>query len=221
MKKSLIIIASALILAVGAAGTSRLRYASSVFGGGDQLSSSVSTQTEYPPCVRGVREDRCIQLYERGVRRSYREWLARNGRSGELAERTTPSRRAGYRTCRGPNDDRCIQQRRTAQAGPRMARPAVRWINGRPVRARNTAIAARPARAVARPAVRTARTVTPVRAVPASSPRIRTATSNAARPSPTRAAVREVAAPRPSSARQPAAPTTRRPSSPGHSTPGI
>ncbi|HEY0115779.1 MAG TPA: hypothetical protein VGB54_08665 [Allosphingosinicella sp.] len=109
MKKSLIIIASALLLAVGAASHHRLRYDSSVFtGSGEATGGARVTRVEYPPCIKGVREDRCIQLYERGVRRSYDRWLARHGRSrSEQVAARGPAR--AYRPCRARGDDNCRQ----------------------------------------------------------------------------------------------------------------
>lgn len=170
MRKSLAIIASALILAVaGTVSYERLRYDSTVFadtrvsGAGAQ-----PTRVEYPPCVKGVREDRCIQLYERGMRRSYQRWLAQNGRGSQVAQ-ATPSRRA-LRPCRSRGDDRCQQRARSAsrvnaRAGVRTARAAparrVQQAQRRPVAVRTT----RPP--VTRTAARTPIRATPVRATPA------------------------------------------------------
>lgn len=118
MKKSLIIIASALVLAVGAASTGRLRYDSTVFAdSGQPVGGARTTRLEYPPCIKGVREDRCIQLYERGVRRSYQRWLAANGRPSVQTAAAGPAR--AYRPCRGRRDDNCQQQ---AHRTPRTAR---------------------------------------------------------------------------------------------------
>lgn len=116
MKKSLVVIASALLLAVGAAGTQRLRYDATVFANAERVSQETgrrAAQVEYPPCVRGVREDRCIQLYERGVRRSYARWLAAHG--GRQATAAPPSTRR-YRPCRSRSDDNCQQVARTRSA---------------------------------------------------------------------------------------------------------
>ena len=146
MKKSLVIIASALLLAVAAAGSDRLRYDSSVFadtggpGGGPR-----AVRVEYPPCVPGVREDRCIQLYERGVKRSYQRWLAAHGRGGEQVAARGPTRARAYPACRGRNDDRCEQR-----AG-RHAR-ALRHARGtRHARATRQGRAVRQAQAVRQP----------------------------------------------------------------------
>jgi hypothetical protein len=121
MRKSLAIIASALLLAVGAATHDRLRYDSTVFndvrvtGGG-----ASAKRVEYPACIKGVREDRCIQLYERGVKRSYQRWLAANGR-GDRSVASRSGARA-YPPCRGRSDDRCQQRASSRQA--RVARQA-------------------------------------------------------------------------------------------------
>lgn len=118
MKKSLVIIASALLVAVGAANHDRLRYDSTVFADARTPSGARAVRVEYPPCIKGVREDRCIQLYERGMRRSYARWLAAHGRGDRLAAHA-PART--YRACRGRNDDRCQQGavRHRAQAARR------------------------------------------------------------------------------------------------------
>jgi len=131
MRKSLAIIASALLLAVAAAsGGDRLRYDSSVFTDVRITGGAPARVVEYPPCVKGVREDRCIQLYERGVRRSYQRWLAAKGKGLTAAATRT------YRPCRNRADDRCQQRTvarkaRTATARnrrnpPRVTRPAPR-----------------------------------------------------------------------------------------------
>lgn len=143
MRKSLIVIASALIFAVAGATHERLRYDSTVFtdvritGGGQR-----AARAEYPPCVRGVREDRCIQLYERGVRRAYQRWLADRGRGGERLVQAPRAGQRSYRACRGRGDDRCQQ---IAARRARTARPArVQHAQRRAVVRR--AAAARPAR---------------------------------------------------------------------------
>jgi hypothetical protein len=125
LRKSLAIIASALLLAVAAATHDRLRYDSSVFADAAVAGAERARQVEYPPCKKGVREDRCIQLYERGVKRSYQRWLASNGRGATPAAAAGPART--YRACRGRNDDRCQQRASTRQArGGRQARPVSR-----------------------------------------------------------------------------------------------
>ena len=164
MRKSLVVIASALLLAVAATAThDRLRYDSSVFAGSEV--SGRPTQVEYPPCVRGVREDRCIQLYERGVRRSYQRWLAANGRGQQVAERAPASRT--YRACRSRSDDRCQQRARRARAG-RPARTArAQQAQRRPAQVR-AARTRNPAVAAGRPAQPRTATRQPVRVTTAS-----------------------------------------------------
>jgi hypothetical protein len=105
VKKSLIVIASALVLTVGAATSDRLRYDSSVFADPVGPYGPRATRVEYPPCIKGVREDRCIQLYERGVRQSYARWLAAHGRGPAMASQSGRD----YRPCRGHRDDECRQ----------------------------------------------------------------------------------------------------------------
>jgi hypothetical protein len=151
MRKSLIVIASALILAVAAATHDRLRYDSTVFTDVRITGGQRTAQVEYPPCVKGVREDRCIQLYERGVRRSYQRWLAQNGRGGQQVASAQGAGRRAYRACRGRGDDRC-QQRASVRRASRSARPArVQQAQRRAIR---RAQPARPVRAVARTTVR-------------------------------------------------------------------
>lgn len=152
MRKSLIVIASALILAVAAATHERLRYDSTVFAEATpDRRAPRAAQMDYPPCVRGVREDRCIQLYERGVRRSYERWLAENGRGSRVAEapRTGPR---SYRPCRSRDDDRCQQRAGTSRVAARPA-PANRRTQAHRAAAQSRAAAQRPAvRTAARPA---------------------------------------------------------------------
>ena len=119
MRKSLILGVVALLLAVGAAGTHRLRYDSSVFTGKGELTQSrPRVAREYPPCIKGVREDRCIQLYERGMRRAYARWLADRG----ITPRDRHASARAYPPCRGRADDRC--QQRSARNRVRTARAA-------------------------------------------------------------------------------------------------
>ncbi len=147
MRKSLIVIASALIFAVAGATHERLRYDSAAFtdvritGGSGQPAAA----RDYPPCVRGVREDRCIQLYERGVRRSYQRWLAERGQGGQQVAAAPRAGQRAYRACRGRGDDRCRQTASVRRA--RAARPA-RVQHARPAQrqAVRRAAAARPAR---------------------------------------------------------------------------
>jgi hypothetical protein len=156
MKKSLIVVSAALLLGIGAAGTERLRYDSSVFASGDRVSGGRHGVDDYPPCVRGVREDRCIQLYERGVRRSYAEWRARHGVRGRAA---VPSRTVrAYPVCRSRADDNCIQRSAVRRAA-HSAQPVRRAATRRPARAavRAAAPVQRPARRAQQPVRRMVR----------------------------------------------------------------
>jgi hypothetical protein len=149
LRKSLAIIASALLLAVAAATHDRLRYDSSVFAEAAVAGAERAKRVEYPPCKKGVREDRCIQLYERGVKRSYQRWLAAHGRGGAQAAAEGPRRT--YRPCRGRNDDRCQQRAATRQArAGRYARPAGRAAAAQRRAATRRAQARAAARATAR-----------------------------------------------------------------------
>lgn len=140
LRKSLAIIASALLLAVAAATHDRLRYDSTVFADAAVAGAERAMRIEYPPCKKGVREDRCIQLYERGVKRSYQKWLTSHGRGGTQAAADGPRRT--YRACRGRDDDRCQQRAssRQARAVRRTQRRAV--ARGVPAQTRAAARAA-------------------------------------------------------------------------------
>lgn len=215
MKKSPVIIASALILAVGAAGTQRLRYDATVFANSEQVSQAVGrrvAQLDYPPCVRGVREDRCIQLYERGVRRSYARWRA--ARSAQASADTGAATRR-YRPCRSRTDDNCQQVTRTrtasaarraapARAAARRAAPG-RTASAARTRWNRAAAAQRQARAAQRQAAATQR-------------QARTTQQRRAETAPARAATR-----RPAQAARSAPPAAPRqaPPPPAQSTPGI
>jgi hypothetical protein len=162
LRKSLAIIASALLLAVAAATHDRLRYDSSVFADAAVAGAEQAKRVEYPACIKGVREDRCIQLYERGVKRSYQRWLAGHGRGGaQVAAAQGPQR--VYPRCRGRNDDRCQQVRATRTAA--RARPAQRRAAARAAAARRAPAHSRAAqsRAATRTAVRQQRRAAPVR----------------------------------------------------------
>ena len=162
MRKSLAIIASALLLAVAAATHDRLRYDSSVFADAAVAGAERAKRVEYPPCKKGVREDRCIQLYERGVKRSYQRWLASHGRAGSQVAAAEGPRRA-YPRCRGRNDDRC-QQVRATRAAVR-ARSAQRRGAARAAAIRRAPAHTRAAhnRAATRTAIRQQRRAAPVR----------------------------------------------------------
>ena len=209
MRKSLIFGAVALLLAVGAAGTHRLRYDSSVFTGRGELTQTrPRVVREYPPCIKGVREDRCIQLYERGMRRAYARWLAERG----VTPRDRHASARSYPPCRSRTDDRC--QQRSARNRVRTARASAPARNAR---------RAQQQRAVVRSRSAAVRRATPQRrTAPARATAIRRA---APARQPTRAATRAPArltTPRP----QQASPTPRQQGAPPRqpplpNTPGI
>lgn len=130
MRKSLAIIASALLLAVAAASQDRLRYDSTAFVDAVVTGAARAKRVEYPPCVKGVREDRCVQLYERGVKRSYKRWLSANGRGEQVAD-AGPGRAAAYRPCRSRADDRCQQRARVTRQARAQQRRAARTTASR------------------------------------------------------------------------------------------
>jgi hypothetical protein len=121
MRKSLLVVSSMLILAVGAADRDqrnpapRLAYDVSVFtdmshslGKAQARVHTTASATTYPPCRPGRGDDRCIQMYERAVRLAYqrtepaeprpatstRRGTARPVAVGGPLERVTPQRRA-------------------------------------------------------------------------------------------------------------------------------
>ena len=78
MKKSLLVAASALLFSVGAAniGDPKLEYHEDLIAGmvdWEDLEPRPA-RGNYPACRRHRSDDRCIQLYERGVRESLAQW---------------------------------------------------------------------------------------------------------------------------------------------------
>jgi len=96
MKKPLMLAGLSLFVLIGAAypDAPKLNYAAAVMAGTTEV-----TGPTYRPCRRDRRDDRCIQLYERGVRTAYAEWLRDHGMGGpdqrvaERRERPDHSRR--------------------------------------------------------------------------------------------------------------------------------
>ena len=98
--------------------------------------------SEYPPCSRTV-TDRCIQLYERGVRS--RENMARNGRPGggpearamggpyeAAAAGSAAAASSAYPPCSATVTDRCTQMgARTSTRRTRMAGEHIRMAGER------------------------------------------------------------------------------------------
>lgn len=71
---------------------------------GPVAAEQAAAAVTYRPCRPGAGDDRCIQLYERGVRASYARWLRDRGVAeprtqvaavGGPAERSAPSPRHG------------------------------------------------------------------------------------------------------------------------------
>lgn len=79
MKKPLMLAGLSLFVLIGAAypDAPKLTYAAAVMAGTTEV-----TGPTYRPCRRDRRDDRCIQLYERGVRTAYAEWLRDHGMGG-------------------------------------------------------------------------------------------------------------------------------------------
>ncbi|HEX8525690.1 hypothetical protein [Allosphingosinicella sp.] len=123
MRKSLIVVASALLLAVGASvpGGPKLSYDLSVFSrsgpakdvvlsGGtkrdDYLRAEVQPQADptrvYRPCRPGPGDDRCIQLYERGVRTAIRRPSVRAVTRSAARRSAAPAARPAARASAAP-----------------------------------------------------------------------------------------------------------------------
>jgi hypothetical protein len=78
MKKPAILAALSAFALIGAAypAAPRLDYVIDLDGGGR---ATAAPATSWRPCRRDRRDDRCIQLYERGVRHAYAEWRRDHG----------------------------------------------------------------------------------------------------------------------------------------------
>jgi hypothetical protein len=118
MRKSLIVVSSALLFAVAAAGPGgpKLGFDLEVFEGGrfDELAGGAPAPVHaaaYPPC-RSRGQDRCIQLYERRVALAH----ARRGGS-QVPARAAPmaaiggpiESRSDYPRCSRVLTDECVQ----------------------------------------------------------------------------------------------------------------
>jgi hypothetical protein len=90
MKKVLILAGLSAFVLIGAAypDAPKLAYGAAVMAG-----TSDVTGPTYRPCRRDRRDDRCIQLYERGVRASYAAWLREQGMGGPDADYAAAPRR--------------------------------------------------------------------------------------------------------------------------------
>jgi hypothetical protein len=82
MKKPAVLAALSAFALIGAAypATPRLDYVIDLDGGG--ATATAAPATSWRPCRRDRRDDRCIQLYERGVRHAYAEWRRDHGVAG-------------------------------------------------------------------------------------------------------------------------------------------
>lgn len=91
MKKVMTLAGLSLFALIGAAypDAPQLHYGAAVIAG----TSEVSGPT-YRPCRRDRRDDRCIQLYERGVRVAYADWLRGHGMGGPDADMASARRHA-------------------------------------------------------------------------------------------------------------------------------
>jgi hypothetical protein len=131
MRKSLIVVASALLFGVGAADVSnpKLGYDDEVFAGlvhPEQLRPRAA-RANYPACRPGRGDDRCIQLYERGVRARLARWdRPTGGWNGDVRMARSERRRARHARRHGaprPHHDRQTHHgarvhEETARGGP-------------------------------------------------------------------------------------------------------
>lgn len=90
MKKVLVLAGMSAFILIGAAypDAPQLAYGAAVMAGTSEV-----TGPTYRPCRRDRRDDRCIQLYERGVRASYASWLREQGMGGPDANYADAPRR--------------------------------------------------------------------------------------------------------------------------------
>lgn len=110
MKKVLALAFTAPLLLIGAA----LPEAATELAAVSAPAQAAAGPTRYQPCRPGPGDDRCIQLYERGVRASYARWLRNQGPTeratrvamgGPVEPRgTRPARQASAENCVNPAD---------------------------------------------------------------------------------------------------------------------
>ena len=122
MKKPLALAGLSLFVLVGAAypDAPQLHYAAAVMAGSTEVSGPT-----YRPCRRGPGDDRCIQLYERGVRTAYAAWLRDHGVGGPDAHADAPPRARHARRAAVPRH----APPRYAEAAPTHPAPA-RCVDG-------------------------------------------------------------------------------------------
>lgn len=71
---------------------------------------ATAAPARYQPCRPGPGDDRCIQLYERGVRASYARWLRDNDATGRATQVAMggPVEPRGTRTRRQASAENCV-----------------------------------------------------------------------------------------------------------------
>ena len=109
MKKMLALAFTAPLLLIGAA----LPDTAADLASASAPAQAAAAPARYQPCRPGPGDDRCIQLYERGVRASYARWLRQGATEratqvamgGPVEPRTTrPRRQASAENCVNPTD---------------------------------------------------------------------------------------------------------------------
>jgi len=90
VNKPILLAALSAFILIGAAypAPPRLSYTIDLDGG---ATAATTPATNWRPCRRDRNDDRCIQLYERGVRAAYDEWRSAHGETRLAADR--PQRR--------------------------------------------------------------------------------------------------------------------------------
>ena len=108
MKKVLAVAFTAPLLLIGAA------LPDAAMDSASAPAQAAATPARYQPCRPGPGDDRCIQLYERGVRASYARWLRDDGATGRATQVAMggpveprgrrPPRQASAENCVNPTD---------------------------------------------------------------------------------------------------------------------
>jgi len=114
MKKPVLLAALSAFVLIGAAypAAPKLDYVIDLDGGG----TAARPATQWRPC-RDRRDDRCIQLYERGVRASYAQWRHAHGETRLAAARPRPHRRHAELALAARCAEPATAARRPARAG--------------------------------------------------------------------------------------------------------
>ena len=124
MAKVLVLALSAPLLLIGAAYPPDKPGAEVDYYADEPMTEIVEGPVTYRPCRPGPGDDRCIQLYERGVRASYARWLREHrdgGRETQVAMGGPVEEPRAQRPRRRHHDgpDRCTDRHPHDDEGPR------------------------------------------------------------------------------------------------------